>query len=87
LNNDEIATTEFQIYPNPAQDRIFVQFSEIPSQGRIEMMDLQGRLLKSENLTNTRSEVRIDHLPQGIFIYCILSGKEILKTGKIVVQR
>ncbi len=87
LSADVVDKSDFKVYPNPAQDRIFVDVPEGQLPSQIEIMDLQGRILKSENLANTRSEVQIENLPQGVFIYRVLSGNEIVKTGKIVVHR
>jgi hypothetical protein len=55
-----------RVYPNPAQDIVKIQSDEnIQS---VELYDLRGRLIKSENVDIQKHEMNINDLSKGIYL-------------------
>ncbi len=48
------------IFPNPAQDKIRIEFTNDFDLQRIEILDLQGKLVRNEFLSTTENSVTID---------------------------
>ena len=88
INENEIAKY-FDIYPNPANNLLLVDFNEFD--GRvlsIEMFDLKGRLVHSEDVNDqrTRYVVPVVNIADGFYFLKINTDKGIL-TRKITVAK
>jgi Secretion system C-terminal sorting domain len=54
----------------------------------MNVLDVTGRLVKSEKITEGTTVLNIGELPEGLYIYSLLDEEGIvIKTGKIAVQR
>lgn len=80
---DEIAGESMQLYPNPSNGSVTVQAS-FPIQ-RIEIMDLQGRLILSEVVTFNSHVVSTALLPDGMYLVRVVGTKG-SNTTKLVVD-
>jgi len=85
---NQISDTEgFLIYPNPAQDRINIQFSTLID-AKLEIQDLNGRTVLREQLNNTGSKnnfnININSIVPGTYIIKI-SGKGFGLSEKLIV--
>ena len=65
---------EYNIYPNPVKDRLVVSSSEIID--RIELRDLQGKLLYVREIRAKKGEVDVSNLAFGTYALRFISGKE-----------
>ena len=78
----------FIIYPNPADDKVFVEFYENSNGAVIELFDLYGRsrvtILHPPN--QALAEMDISALPPGIYVVRVKSGEKVQGTGKVVVK-
>lgn len=72
------------IYPNPGNG-IFTVKSEIKI-SEIEITDFLGAVIHAEQINYDQAEINLSKYPKGIYFYKIKNGKEILKTGKIIIQ-
>ena len=71
------------IYPNPFNEYLIVK-SSFDHQSRIEICDVQGRLIVKEDLKQEYHTIRLDEdLPQGIYIYKLISDNKSLSVGKL----
>ena len=59
--------TSLQIYPNPVTNGIFSVEAQNQTQ-RIEICDLAGKLIHTQQTTGTKTEINISHLPDGVYI-------------------
>ncbi len=86
LNDEKI-----QLYPNPATDLLHadVLLDETINNSQILIFDLAGKVLSQKDLTGGYNKVEFDlsEMPNGMYIYKVMSDKNILKTGKFVVQK
>jgi hypothetical protein len=87
LNAEAAVENEFRVYPNPAIDKVSIEIGEAIPNARIEISDIQGRIVLAERLTGSRSEIEVGTLPAGVFIYRIYADEAVMTTGKILVQR
>jgi bacillopeptidase F len=61
-------TITMQVYPNPAEDFITVELSEMdmPS-GMLEVVDLQGKVLARKVVTQSQEQLSVSQLPAGMY--------------------
>lgn len=63
------------IYPNPAEDQITITLTEKGrSEATVSAFDMQGRMLLTETIHSTSSQVDIRTLPAGNYILKVQSG-------------
>ncbi|MEZ4775586.1 MAG: T9SS type A sorting domain-containing protein [Bacteroidia bacterium] len=65
-------STELVIYPNPAYDFLFVQ-NEISPESEINIFDMSGRLVLRQMEYLMERGIRVNLLPEGIYILSIKS--------------
>ncbi len=93
LNNVEVGTTvglfdkhaardEFQIFPNPASNIITIVSAE---NSRIEVLDIQGQIIRSLNSKSSTSTLDVSRLPKGIY-FVRVTGENISGTKKLVIR-
>lgn len=70
LNNQEFSTDFFTLYPNPANDVVKILFDEaLSSETFIHLYDVNGRLVKTQNISNAMATYNLDvsNLSSGIY--------------------
>jgi len=83
---------DFRLYPNPMSDQGFVEFIlEQSSSVSIKIFDLDGRLIKSDNLGVIQEgshshSLSVDQLDNGIYVLELNTGKK-LHRERIVISR
>lgn len=81
-------------YPNPASDRIFLQLSEIKSEGIacLEILSADGKKIIQHDLhlptiaENNVVEIKTTGLPSGLYFFKLISGSEPFKVQKIIIK-
>ena len=68
---EENTVQDLQIFPNPANNEIFIQ-SELPIT-RVEICTITGMLLLVEN--NISGKISVSTLPQGVYVFKIYTDK------------
>ena len=67
----------FTIYPNPAEDRIFIEgLSKIEPDYQIQILDIAGRLVLS---TEDQTEIDVSKLRSGVYFIKIIGEDEVTK--------
>lgn len=66
---EELAHGQFEIYPNPATDKLYVK--GLPQQKTINVYDIAGRLINTWNTKEIISEIEIGKLKKGIYLLII----------------
>jgi hypothetical protein len=73
------ASAAFTVFPNPATDKITLQCSSNKKIDKIELMDIQGRLIQAQSSGNrTEKEIDISMLTKGMYFIKITSGKDVV---------
>ncbi len=78
-----------KLYPNPTSKFLNISFSEDEKENEffVELIDLQGRILKSFNILENFQKINLEDYPEGMYFLRIYNSKnytnEFLKTYKI----
>ncbi|MDI9311315.1 MAG: FG-GAP-like repeat-containing protein [Limnohabitans sp.] len=84
-NENFILNTKLSIYPNPIQDYLNINFDTPLTNPRLEIVDINGRILFNQSLYSTTNKINTSSLPIGIYLFKIIS-KEGTATKKIIKQ-
>ena len=82
--NDEIVKPTFQIYPNPAIDKVFIDISET-KEVKMEIYSVLGKRILQKQLSKKTSEIDISSLSKGMYIIK-LSGDSWTEQRKLVKE-
>jgi PQQ-dependent dehydrogenase (s-GDH family) len=85
---DDVQDKSIDIYPNPAS-RFIVVYNYVAEQGRrITLIDLNGRVVKTQVAVNLATRMQLDDVANGLYILKITdaTGKTI-RVEKMVVQK
>jgi len=92
--DDQLLSTEetnlentISLYPNPAQGQIQLAYSGGPSLQELTITDIQGKIIKQQNLVgfNGQETIDISSLKPGLYFFTISSAQS-STTQKIMVQ-
>jgi hypothetical protein len=75
---------KLQLSPNPAHEMLFV--SELPTEGRLEIVDFNGKLMQAERLSAGSHAVNLSEIPGGVYLVRFF-GKGEIWSEKLVVER
>ena len=73
------------VFPNPANDIVNFQFSDVNSKRKIVLYNTIGEVVLSEDATTQNSSLKTHNLQSGVYFYTILVGDKNIKTDKIVI--
>lgn len=76
LSVTEKALPEFTVYPNPAEDIVFIETKNI--EGSVSVVDGLGRVLMTRTISTIESSIQLDlnHLKAGVYYLKIDNGSE-----------
>ena len=83
LSNDEFEDTSFSIYPNPTKEVFYV--SGITENASLEMFDLLGRKVFSQNQVSNQQSINISQLSSGVYFVKVKEGEKMF-TQKLVKE-
>jgi hypothetical protein len=83
---DNALQAGFSVFPNPARDLITIRVRQAQSgiQYRVNLMQADGRMVKSENLTPDM-QLQTSRLTSGVYIISLTDGKNI-SVQKLIIQ-
>jgi PQQ-dependent dehydrogenase (s-GDH family) len=85
---EQVKDRSIDIYPNPASSYIIVYNYEPETGRKAELLDLSGRLVKKQVLSNMATRLDINNIGNGLYILKITDSKgKIIRTEKILVQK
>jgi len=67
LSISEAEASSFSIYPNPTDGIIEIQLNELSGSDRMEILDIQGRVVYTKNLNNTSTQIDLSALASGTY--------------------
>ncbi len=71
------------LYPNPASDYLTLEVQD-PSGLSYRLYDIQGRLLESQIIVGTTTEIELKHLANAAYFLKIFRNRQQMKTFKII---
>lgn len=89
--DQEADLTQFDVYPNPAQDMLHVALTgKTEGQARVSLMNISGQTVYSADKVypqgNTSFSIPVSNLAQGIYILQVLTNKSIINQ-RIIIER
>jgi hypothetical protein len=87
LGNDEQVENTLVVYPNPVVDVLTVQNVAIEGNALIEVLDIEGRVIISKNVSNVFGNVTIDmsNVESGVYFVKVTADTEVQKV-RVVKQ-
>ena len=73
-----------QVYPNPTNDKLFIECEEIMPI-TIKLYDVSGKEVLTQT-TNSKTEINIDHLSNGVYNVSVFSEGKVIGNSKIAKQ-
>jgi hypothetical protein len=86
VNVEDIIKNNVKVYPNPNNGKFSVSLSEPYQNGDITLIDLQGRTVHSQKITDIDTSVAVTNLPVGVYILRVSKENQVLYTQKIIVK-
>ena len=83
VSEAEVWNPELTVYPNPSNDAFYID-GDIYDIERIELIDLQGRILMTE--FNVQGPISTFNLPNGIYLLKAYSSENQSIQKKIIVS-
>lgn len=77
----------FTVYPNPAKDKINIRYNVEEADGAyIEFIDIQGKVVKHENLSYEMVDIEINiaDLPSGFYILRMTNSEKSIHYSKLI---
>ncbi len=75
----EWTTQSIQLYPNPAEDRVFIRFDDLSGTSTFEIHNVNGALLRTGSLDMSTSEASVDvsELSSGVYFLRLTFGDKV----------
>jgi hypothetical protein len=77
---------QFSVYPNPAKDILYIDFTNNYEKRKIEIYDSFGKLVLSEDISTQNSSLNIHHLQGGIYFYKAVTGDKIYQNKLVIIK-
>lgn len=58
----------YELYPNPAEELVFLSLQKAPPKGPYEIFNAQGKLVSAGNLETSGGTISLSHVPSGIYV-------------------
>ncbi len=89
VNTSDLANGKCRIHPNPAQQRLWLEFDRIPKgKLRLCLVTSSGQLVKEIHspLSTSTTSIDVSSLPEGLY-FLQIEGEEYRTLEKIMIQR
>ncbi len=86
IKEQNTANAEVKIYPNPFSESTTIELNVDYKELKINILDLNGKLIRSEKFNNQQLIFERNGLNSGLYIYEITSQGKRVQQGKIIVQ-
>lgn len=87
ITEAEKLNSSILVYPNPAASKLFVEMeNELSSEIVLNLMNVDGRKVKSLRLTNKKQEIDLSEISSGIYFVEMVMDKHVLRK-KIIITR
>ncbi|MFM2307571.1 MAG: hypothetical protein RLZZ367_2240, partial [Bacteroidota bacterium] len=78
--------TMFSLWPNPATSRISISLSAITGDATVEIKNIVGQVLLSQNVNNQQTQIDISQLANGVYVAEVkMNGKRAIR--QFVINR
>ncbi len=88
LNTPDLEYDNVKIWPNPAKDKLNINFGNLVNDAIVKLYDIQGRIVYNQvfkNVYNSSANINVESLANGVYTLTINSGNQVLNK-KIVIN-
>jgi uncharacterized delta-60 repeat protein len=85
LDEDD-ATSSIELYPNPSKDVLNIEGLSSNGKTTISILDMQGRVLMKEAISNAKASVNVKALVAGSYLIKIVSGNKMTTLNFVKIQ-
>ena len=71
--------------PNPSSSQIIIETSEVPVNGQLSILDIEGKCYISRQITDSNTKIDISHLSNGVYIIRLTNSRTV-ESGKLIKQ-
>ena len=83
---DDIETSQITMYPNPTNEKVYLTLTDIPN-ATITIMDIQGNIVKKEEVLANETEVVLDVKDLASGTYTIMISNDKTRVTKKLIKR
>ena len=77
-----------QNYPNPAKEFTYIKVTEAAKGGSIEIYNMNGQVISNQNIDSSLlTRIDVSQLPEGVYVYRVISGNNTSEARKLTVVR
>ncbi|UPT65778.1 MAG: T9SS type A sorting domain-containing protein [Sphingobacteriales bacterium JAD_PAG50586_3] len=84
---NEIPFNTISIYPNPAKDFVSIELSKNYNQTQLRIYNLTGQLISQKQITQPNQTIPISELGNGVYIFVIQSGDNLIGRQRVLVAK
>lgn len=77
LSISEARLLKFEMYPNPSSDEVTIQLPSGTEKAKVGVFDYTGRLISSQEVTNSNRKVDVTNLATGMYIIRVTANNKI----------
>jgi uncharacterized repeat protein (TIGR01451 family) len=85
--NAVFTNSQIKLYPNPAANMLTIGNSNWKNESTLQLVDVTGKLMLSQPIAGKTTQLDINNLPNGIYLYRVLGANGIEGIGKVVIAR
>lgn len=83
---DEFTNVGVKVWPNPATDVVQVQLQNTNGQQVLELTDITGRSVLQQQLNEPATNIPVDNLSKGVYLYTIRNNHQPISSGKVILE-
>ena len=82
--DEQTEATKWEVYPNPVNEILNIRNTSGKA-GTLEMIDATGRIVLRESIAQMQTQLNVNHLPTGLYIYQLQDMRgEVITSGKLL---
>jgi glucose/arabinose dehydrogenase len=91
IDTSQLATTSFEkngfsMFPNPAKSEFFVRSNENNPISKVQLFDLTGKLLLTQDIENSEKSISTSGLTKGIYLVSATSKNGNQASSKLIIE-
>lgn len=83
---DKLDPENIIVFPNPAHDYLTVRIKKNDHNEIFEILDVTGRIIVKKDIVSEESNIGIEDLNPGTYLYRLRRNNEILKIDKLIIK-
>ena len=82
-----VSTDPVNVYPNPAQELINIELGDLIGTKIIELYDVTGRIILTEQVNNNAVQLNISEVNNGIYFIKVINEEKTISIKRVVIEK